>query len=127
MDATELKKLSLESWHRRQQVRIQARLDALEQRLERIDTHYSREGTIGVGNSVDHAQIHENDMVVDNLDALSEASVPALRHALARIARGDYDTCETCGDPIGRPRLEVVPEANECVGCARVHETEPKA
>jgi RNA polymerase-binding protein DksA len=37
--------------------------------------------------------------------------------ALRRLYNGDYGTCESCGQPIARERLEVVPHARLCVRC----------
>lgn len=41
-----------------------------------------------------------------------------LDRALARLERGDYGQCETCGEPIPVERLEVRPAARTCVRCA---------
>jgi RNA polymerase-binding protein DksA len=38
-------------------------------------------------------------------------------HALTRIADGTYGTCETCGKPIPRERLEALPYSTQCVDC----------
>ncbi len=37
--------------------------------------------------------------------------------AIARIAAGDYGTCEQCGKPINPERLEAVPYATLCIAC----------
>lgn len=37
--------------------------------------------------------------------------------ALARVEAGAYGVCESCGKPIAKARLEVVPEASLCVNC----------
>lgn len=37
--------------------------------------------------------------------------------ALGRIEAGTYGVCESCGKPIAKARLEVVPEAVLCVNC----------
>lgn len=39
--------------------------------------------------------------------------------ALERVDRGDYGICQECGEPIGLPRLEVMPYTPYCVGCER--------
>lgn len=39
--------------------------------------------------------------------------------ALERVERGDYGICQECGEPIGLPRLEVMPYTPYCVGCER--------
>ena len=38
--------------------------------------------------------------------------------ALARIESAEYGWCGTCGEPIGKRRLEVDPMAARCIGCA---------
>ena len=38
--------------------------------------------------------------------------------ALKRMERGSYGTCTVCHGPIERERLEAVPEADRCGGCA---------
>lgn len=71
------------------------------------------------------------DMVSVDLDrARSQHAKAAVRLAeidagLARLAAGTYGRCEDCGGPIGRARLEAIPEATRCVTCQahprRVH------
>ncbi len=38
--------------------------------------------------------------------------------ALARVEGGTYGTCERCGAAIGAARLEALPAARTCIGCA---------
>lgn len=42
--------------------------------------------------------------------------------ALQRVASGTYGRCVVCGEAIAAARLEAIPEAMRCVGCARVAE-----
>lgn len=42
----------------------------------------------------------------------------ALDRALERLDRGGYGRCGVCGGPIPAERLEVLPAATACVGCA---------
>lgn len=37
--------------------------------------------------------------------------------ALQRIDSGSYGVCRVCGGEIGRPRLEAVPTASQCITC----------
>lgn len=39
------------------------------------------------------------------------------RHALDRLDNGSYGTCESCGQAIGKLRLEAAPRATLCVPC----------
>ena len=41
-----------------------------------------------------------------------------VRHALARVEAESWGYCERCGDPIGAERLEAIPWATLCIGCA---------
>lgn len=43
--------------------------------------------------------------------------------AIARIAAGDYGTCEQCGKPINPERLEAVPYATLCIACQSASDT----
>ena len=43
-------------------------------------------------------------------------------HALARIDEGTYGTCESCGEPIGKERLQAFPRAVLCVSCKQREE-----
>src|SRR3954470_5545394 len=44
------------------------------------------------------------------------------RHALDRIDAGTYGTCENCGGPIGKARLQAFPRATFCVKCKQRQE-----
>lgn len=43
-------------------------------------------------------------------------------HALRRIAAGTYGSCESCGQPIGKLRLQAFPRATQCVSCKQKQE-----
>ncbi|GAA1905517.1 TraR/DksA family transcriptional regulator [Lapillicoccus jejuensis] len=40
-----------------------------------------------------------------------------VEHALERLDDGTYGTCESCGKPIGKLRLQAAPRATLCVDC----------
>jgi len=42
--------------------------------------------------------------------------------AIARIDSGTYGTCESCGEPIGKARLQAFPRATLCVACKQREE-----
>jgi DnaK suppressor protein len=42
--------------------------------------------------------------------------------ALARIEAGAYGSCESCGEPIGKARLQAFPRATLCVTCKQREE-----
>jgi RNA polymerase-binding protein DksA len=45
-----------------------------------------------------------------------------ITEALRRLYRGEYGTCESCGNPIARARLEAMPHARLCVSCKEKEE-----
>ena len=44
------------------------------------------------------------------------------QHALTRIEEGAYGSCESCGNPIGKLRLQAFPRATLCVSCKQQQE-----
>ena len=50
--------------------------------------------------------------------AAARAGLAEVEHALARVADGTYGRCEACGEPIAPGRLDALPSATTCVGCA---------
>jgi DnaK suppressor protein len=54
-----------------------------------------------------------NNQLADSL----EATVIAIRRALALIEHGGFGLCQTCGRPIGDDRLQAVPWALLCMRC----------
>ncbi|WP_224982069.1 TraR/DksA family transcriptional regulator [Geomonas agri] len=66
------------------------------------------------------------------LDVLSDAGLAvadirrqqltALEEAQQRVELGTYGTCEGCGQPIGLPRLKLMPFTAYCVECQKEQE-----
>jgi DnaK suppressor protein len=94
---------------------LEGRLAALQARLASIKKDVTREHS---GDSAEQAQERENDEVVDAIGNETAQSIRDVTAALERLADGSYGNCENCGGQIGRARLEIVPEATRCVGCA---------
>ena len=55
---------------------------------------------------------HEITLANNARDMLRQAE-----HALERLDAGTYGTCENCGNPIGKGRLQAFPRATLCVTC----------
>jgi DnaK suppressor protein len=60
---------------------------------------------------------HELALTYNTRDLLTQAE-----HALARIDDGTYGTCESCGGPVGKARLQAFPRATLCVECKQREE-----
>ena len=95
---------------------LEERLAELQVRLANIKKDVTRAHS---GDSAEQAQERENDEVVDAIGNETAQSIKIVQAALGRIADGSYGTCKECGENIGQARLEAMPEATRCVGCAQ--------
>jgi len=96
--------------------RVEHELSELEKTRE--SAREGKDETSGYGNAVGEAATEtsakERDMaLIGNLQHVRQQVESALR----RIEDGSYGTCETCGQPIPRERLEALPFAGQCVAC----------
>jgi len=73
--------------------------------------------------AADRAQETENDEVLERLGQSTTALINQFQRAIARIDTGRYGLCEACELPIEPERLEAVPQATDCVECARERAT----
>ena len=89
---------------------LKAEADQLAIDAEPGDTQFDDESGEGSTNAVDR----ERDLV---LAQQARSEVLEIDHALDKIDAGTYGTCEKCGKPIPKPRLEVIPWAALCVNC----------
>lgn len=94
---------------------LEERLAILERRLGRIgaDLRSAHDPDSG-----ERAVERENDPVLEALDEQGTTDLAAIRAALGRLERGDYGRCAGCGEEIPLARLETVPTALHCIGCA---------
>ncbi|MGH3343131.1 MAG: TraR/DksA family transcriptional regulator [Carbonactinosporaceae bacterium] len=60
---------------------------------------------------------HEMSLAKNSRDMLLQTE-----RALDRIEDGTYGVCESCGNPIGKARLQAFPRATLCVGCKQREE-----
>ncbi len=97
-------------------IELEQRLATLQSRLSSIKRDVTRSHS---GDSAEQAQERENDEVVDAIGNETAQSIRVIQSALERIESGTYGVCDSCGDDIGRARLEAVPEATRCVDCAQ--------
>lgn len=71
------------------------------------DEHDPEGATIAFERSQLEALIHQANRHLDEIEL-----------ARARLAKGTYESCEICGKPIARARLEARPIARTCITCA---------
>lgn len=60
----------------------------------------------------------EDEEVLERLGHSGQAEVARIRNALSKMASGDYGYCAKCGDEISQQRLDILPDAPNCVKCA---------
>lgn len=65
--------------------------------------------------AADTAQDELNSQIVE----AESRELGAIEDAIARINRGGYGDCETCGKPIPITRLRAIPYATDCIDCRR--------
>jgi RNA polymerase-binding transcription factor DksA len=65
-------------------------------------------------------QVNErfNDDVLNAIEGAARDEIRLIDRALARIARGEYGNCTSCGAPVAEERLAAVPYAESCADCA---------
>jgi RNA polymerase-binding transcription factor DksA len=97
--------------------RLAARREELRARLIRIGSDQRRDSEPLSPDAPDRAVQRENDEVIDCLGIAADAELSEVEAALARIGRGRFGMCESCGYPIEAKRLETVPHARRCLTC----------
>ncbi|HVT20024.1 MAG TPA: TraR/DksA C4-type zinc finger protein, partial [Mycobacteriales bacterium] len=117
-------------WQKSELAKVQAELEAQvkELRGEITDAEESwaalqRDSGEGAGDDQADAgtktfeREHELSLAANSRDLLSQ-----VERALQRIADGTYPICESCGNPIGKARLQAFPRATLCVSCKQREE-----
>ena len=95
--------------------------DERERLIERLETHCQAVGQQLGGNG--HKS--EDEAATESLDSWRQMALEKclrvqmtdIEHALHKFEEGTYGLCDTCGQPIGLERLEVLPWANLCLSC----------
>ncbi len=81
----------------------------------------SEERDLREGRSPDWVDQASDDGAARLLAELTErerSEVAEIDAALARIERGTYGVCLSCGGPVERGRLRAIPEARLCLACS---------
>lgn len=60
---------------------------------------------------------HELSLTINAKELLEQ-----IEHALERIEEGTYGTCESCGNAVGKMRLQAFPRATLCLSCKQKQE-----
>jgi DnaK suppressor protein len=86
--------------------------------------HWDNAG--GTGN-LSNVPLHMADLGTDNYDQEftlglienEQGTLELVVEALGRMEKGTFGQCVECDEPISKPRLQAIPYARHCIGCAR--------
>ena len=71
------------------------------------------------GDLVDAALDSAQDEISSQLAEVESRELASVEYALERMRTGKYGVCEGCGQKIPMARLNALPYATYCIGCAR--------
>lgn len=95
--------------------KLLARQEELSGRLKTTQATEGEETAEGLNST---PQLRELSEVREGLDDEAAQELNQVNDALARLERGEYGLCESCGSPIGKARLEALPYTTLCIDCA---------
>jgi RNA polymerase-binding transcription factor DksA len=98
---------------------LHARRSQLLDRRQRVDRDLGRRNEPLALDSGDRATQLENDAALQEIGAVAAEEIAAIDVALNRLSLGLYGKCSACGRDIGASRLQALPHAVTCAGCAR--------
>ena len=102
----------------------------LQERERKLSALGRLQGTLDEINDSRAAEYEEEVTLSDDKEYLSKLieqdsrGLEEINHALEKILDGSYGKCESCGEAIGRERLEAIPTTLLCTDCKRRQEEE---
>ena len=98
--------------------RLMTRRDELRARELRVNTGLKQQPDLSTSDYGDVSTESERNGILTALSRTADAELKRIDDALQRLAEGRYTTCVVCGEEIEPQRLEAVPYADRCIGCA---------
>jgi RNA polymerase-binding transcription factor len=101
------------------QQRLEEEIAAVEEEIG----HLLREGGEGAGH--DQADVGSNTFERDHEMSMArnaKSNLVLVMEAIERLDDGTYGICESCGNPIGKMRLQAFPRATLCMECKQRQE-----
>ena len=104
---------------------LRAELERLASDLGKLESSVLKRTQRDASGDLSAYSIHMADLGTDAMERekdLHFASAEGRRvsqvlEALNKVAQGTFGICDSCGGPIGRKRLEAVPQAAFCLSC----------
>ena len=98
--------------------RLEEMRDSIEERRGKLARHVDHREEPLPQDFAEQAVELENDETMVALQQELTAELEDVNRALARLAEGTYGSCVRCGNDIGAGRLQALPSASLCIGCA---------
>lgn len=90
------------------------------------DTLDAQDPEVRVPDEVDQASSEYDKSFEYRLRDREKFLLRKIEKALQRMEEGEYDLCESCGNPIGKKRLLARPETTYCIICKEEQERQEK-
>ncbi len=97
---------------------LEARRSELDARQARVSKHTRHREEPLPADFAEQAVELENGETLVALDQEISEEIVRIDTALQRLADGSYFDCKTCGEPIGRERLDALAVTTLCIDCA---------
>ncbi|MCB1214700.1 MAG: RNA polymerase-binding protein DksA [Deltaproteobacteria bacterium] len=106
---------------------LEERREALLQTQESLKENSMALNPDDMPDEVDMAGSETNQAMNQRLRDRERILLTKIDRALVKIEKGTYGECESCGEPIGRKRLEARPVATLCIDCKEEEEVNERA
>jgi DnaK suppressor protein len=120
----ELKRLSTEEIAEFKALLDEKRKSLIEQARETLASQEEQE--VRAPDEVDQASTEYDQSFEYRMRDREKFLLRKIEKALTRIDEGEYDLCESCGNPIGKKRLIARPETTYCIVCKEEQERQEK-
>ena len=107
---------------RKMQQRLIIRRDALRHALAGEVNSLRRARDAGYGDEADFSLATAQDELGSQMAEVESRELRQIERALETMRTGHYGKCEQCGQAISVARLQAVPNATQCIACARREE-----
>jgi len=98
--------------------RLAAKKSQALERLTDLTHDFSRETNADDEHDPEGATIAFERSQIEALVRQAQRHLEEIDAAMKRLTAGTYGTCEACGNPIGKERLEARATARVCIQCA---------
>jgi DnaK suppressor protein len=99
--------------------RLRERLAELTKPLDRLATPPARGALLGFGKRIGDGTTEATARITEvGVGSSLEQKADRVARALAKLDEGTYGSCDDCGGPIAKARLDAAPDSVLCIACA---------